>query len=109
VNVALLEPEGTVTEAGTVIDELFDERATLAPVVPLRVTVHVLELSELTIAGEHARLLTVKGELTPTEPPVAVTETASPPLDAPKALVTPIVDVLAAADMVTETFATTPF
>jgi hypothetical protein len=81
------------------------------PAVPLRLTVHVLELPGPSVFGVQLRPLIVNcaTPLTAIEPPVGVTETPSPARDAPNALVSPSVEApVAAADMVTETVATMP-
>ena len=86
VKVALLDPEATVTEAGTVSAELLEDSATLAPVVPLRLTVHVLEPPDPTGFGVHVKLLTVNDPTDPAtmiDPPDSLVETASPAGDAP--------------------------
>lgn len=108
VNVALADPAATLTEAGTVIDVLLDDNATVAPVVPLRPTVQILDPPEPTVAGEHAKLLIVNEPAATTEPPAPVTEMLLALGPAPMALVMPIADVPAAGDVVTRTVATTP-
>ena len=58
VNVALEAPAGTVTDAGTLTEALFDERATTEPLEGAGaeiVTVHVALAPEATVAGEHVR------------------------------------------------------
>jgi hypothetical protein len=113
VKVALLDPEATVTDVGTVMAVVLELRLTLTPpepAAPLRLTVQTLELPGPRELGVHARPVTVNADAaTEIEPPVAVTETPSPASDAPNALVSPIVVAPVAADMVTETVATTPF
>jgi hypothetical protein len=110
-NVAVADPEGTVTEAGTVIGDV-DVRATATPPVPaapLRPTVHVLEPPEPIVAGEHARVLTATPvEATVIDPPVAVNAMLFEPGSAPNTLVRPNVATPTADVMVTETVATTP-
>jgi hypothetical protein len=111
VNLPLLAPEGTVTDEGTVTIGVLLLSATLAPpvAVPLRFTVQTLELPGPSEVGVHPTLLIVNGApATTIEPPVAVTLIPSPARDASSALVNPIVVVPAVADMVIETFATTP-
>lgn len=112
VNVALLDPVATETDVGSVTIGLLELRLTLAPpvpAVPLRFTVQVLELPGPTEVGVHPRPVIVNGAITTgTDPPVAVTTTPSPARDAARALVTPIVVVPRAADIVTETVATIP-
>lgn len=110
-NVALLDPEATFTDAGTVTMVVLELMPTLtppAPAAPLRLTVQTLELPGPSELGTHARPLTVSGAPTVIDPPVAVTGTPSPPGDAPSALVSPIVVVPKTADIVTETVATMP-
>ena len=56
VNGADEEPAGIVTEAGNVTTMLLSERLTIAPpegAGPERVTVQVLEVPPVTVAGEH--------------------------------------------------------
>jgi hypothetical protein len=110
VNKALLEPEATTTDAGTLTGPM-EESATVAapaPVAPLRFTVHVLSPPGPIEVGVQARLLMVNGATTETEPPVAVTGTADDAADAPNALVIPKVEVPRVAFIETETFATVP-
>jgi hypothetical protein len=60
VNVVELEPAGTVTDAGTVSDELLEVRLTAAPPVgasPVRIRVHVVDPAGARLAGRQAREL----------------------------------------------------
>ncbi len=112
VNTALLDPAAIVTVAGKLIIavvEIMLTTAPLGPALPLRLTVHAVELAGPSEAGEHAMLL-IAGAAPPTEtePPAALTETPSPAGDAPRALITPIAAVVEPADRVAETVATTP-
>ena len=62
VNVALLLPDGTVTDAGTVAFELFEDRVTTSPpepASPLRVTVPVEVVPPRTVVGLTETLETV--------------------------------------------------
>jgi hypothetical protein len=106
--VTVVVPAATVTDAGTVSEELFEASVTLEPAVPLRVTVQTLEPPGPTEIGAHLRVLIVNGATTEMEPPVAVTDTPPALEDAPSTLVSPIVEVPVAADIVTETIATVP-
>ena len=111
VNVALLDPEAIMTDAGTVMVGVFELRPTLTPpepAMPLRLAVQTLELPGASEFGTHARLLIVNGATTEIEPPVAVIETPAAVEDAPSALATPIVAVPTVADIETETVATDP-
>jgi hypothetical protein len=57
---------GTVTDVGTLRDALLLESATALPLVGaawLRVTVHVLDAPELTLAGLQARVETIAGAI----------------------------------------------
>lgn len=111
VNIALLDPEATVTDVGTVMMGLLELRPTLTPpepAVPLRLTAQTLELPGPSELGTQPRPLTIGAATTVIDPPVAVTVTPSPAGDAPSALVTPIVAPSALTDTVTETVATTP-
>jgi hypothetical protein len=75
-NVPLTEPEGIVTEAGTVRLAELELRPMAPPPDPGRVTVHVLELPGTKVPGLHAMELIAVA--TPTVPPVPVTAMASP-------------------------------
>jgi len=59
VKLAVEVPPGMVTEAGTLTHVLFDERATIEPLVGAGeeiVTVQVPLAPEATVAGEHCRV-----------------------------------------------------
>ena len=110
VNEALLEPEATTTDAGTLTGPI-EESPTVAPptpAAPLRFTVQVLDPPGPIEVGVQARLLMVNGATTETEPPVAVTGTADDAADAPNALVIPKVEVPRTVAIETETLATVP-
>jgi hypothetical protein len=70
VNVPIVEPLATVTEAGTVKALLFDERVTIAPPVPAvcaSCTPHVVEVLEVSVVVTHPRSeIVVPGALTTT-------------------------------------------
>jgi hypothetical protein len=107
-NVAVVEPLPTVTDAGTGKLLELEDRFTVAPVGPLTVTVHVLVVPGPIVAGRQEMPLTVTGGvLTLTVPPVAVAVIPLPLADAPKALVSPMAAPLL-PDNVTATVATTP-
>lgn len=107
-NVALVEPFGTVTDAGAGRFPEFDERFTVAPVAPLSVTVQLLVAPGASVEGEHPKLLTPSEDaLTPTVPPVPVTVNPVPVAEAPCELLTAIAAALLPAK-VTVTVATTP-
>jgi hypothetical protein len=107
-NVALADPTGTVTVAGTVRLAELDFRLTVAPVMALTVTVHELEALGAKVVGAHARLLSVMaGAVTPIVPPVAVTAIGSPAAVEPIAFVRLTVAPLL-PDRVTLTVATLP-
>jgi len=110
-NVALLPPAGTVTAAGTVsaAAELLSATETSEVPGPLSVTVHRLACALVKVAGEQTKVRKTMGAATVTVPEVAVTATAVPAGDAPKAFVTPMVVFPAPAAKVTVTIATTPF
>jgi len=109
VKVALLDPEATVTDAGTVRVDVFELKPTLAPpegAVPLRLTVQELELDGPRDAGEQVTPVNVGS--TVIEPPVAVIEIPVPAADAPTGLAIPIAALVAPLTMVAETVATVP-
>jgi hypothetical protein len=67
------------------------------------VTVHVAELFDESVPGEHDNAVTVggmTGGATEIDPPEPVTATDNPEADAPRALVTPTVALAAVADSV---------
>ncbi len=92
VNVAVVEPLGTLTTAGTLRSPEVDARLTLTPVEVLTVTVHVLDAPGARFAGMHARLL-MAGR-TPTEPPVPVIPMPLPAAEAASGLLTAIAAAL---------------
>jgi len=83
VKFALVAPAPTITEAGTVSDGLFDERATDPPparAAEVSITVQVVVAVDITGLGEHEMLETAGSGVTVTEAAalpfrVAVTET----------------------------------
>jgi hypothetical protein len=110
VKVAEVDPAATVTEAGTLTDPL-EVRFTAAPPVPalvLSVTVQLLELPGPRVLGLQTTPVTVGGEATTMDPPVAVMVLAMAVGEAPKAL-TLIAVVPTLLDIETENVATTPF
>lgn len=115
VKVAVVAPEATVTEAGTLTAALLLESDTTAPPVGAAcviVTVQVDVLPELTVAGLQPTLLrlVVEPPLTAILPPVPVAEMAAPLAAPAETLVTPMFTVPdAVPDRVTFTTATTPF
>ena len=108
INVPLTEPEGIVSEAGTVRLVELEVRPMVPPPEPLRVTVQVLEALGAKDAGVHAMELT---ELTTaptlTVPPVPDTGIESPVGEAP--ILVRVTGRLPLPDGVTDTVATTPF
>ena len=105
--VAVVDPEATLTEAGTVRLAELEDRFTVAPDEALTVTVQVLDPPGDKLAGVHTRLLTVTGvTAVVTVPPVPVIEMPVPEGAAPSTLVTPMDAVL--PESVTATVATTP-
>jgi hypothetical protein len=115
VKVAVVAPEATVTEAGTLTAALLLESDTTAPPLGAAcdiVTVHVDVLPELTVAGLQPTLLrlVVEPPLTAILPPVPVAEMPVPLAAPAETLVTPMFTVPdAVPERVTLTTATTPF
>ena len=113
VNVVLVAPAATVTDAGTLNAPLLLESATAAP--PLGApcvseTVQVDVPAEFTVVGLQLRLLMFTGLRTATLPPLPLTVRAVPLGEAPSVFVSPIGTVpVAAPDSVTLTTATVPF
>ena len=111
VNVVLVLPEGTVTDAGTtklVVLELSVTATPLLPAAELRFTVHVAEVPALIEVGLHESKLTVTGGPTVTVPPVPVAVMEAPAGEAPKALLSPIEAFPAPAVSAAVTTAITP-
>ena len=107
-NVALADPEGTVTDAWTGRFAELDARLTVGPLEALTVTVHVLDAPGDNIDGEHTMLLIVGTETGPdTVPPVVTIVIPSPAVEAPKPFARPIVAELV-PESVTVTVATIP-
>lgn len=93
--VALVAPVGTVTAAGSVKFGELDVNVTVAPLVALIVTVHVLVPPAIKVAGEHEILLMVAvGAVALTVPPVPVNGMAVPSGAAPSPLIMPIAALL---------------
>ncbi len=113
VNVALVAPAGTVTDAGTVVSGLLLESvATIPPVGAawLRVTVQVEEPAVVSAAGLQFRLLMLTGTPTVMLPPVALEAMLVPVDDAAETadtLIGIVPDAL--ADRVTLIVASVPF
>src|SRR5579872_3320103 len=106
--VALLDPAGTLTEAGTVRFAELDDRLTVAPADVLTVTVHVLDPPGDKLAGVQLTALTAGADRgTLTVPPALVIVIPLPAADAPRGLMTLIVAAVLPAS-VTVTVATTP-
>jgi hypothetical protein len=110
VNVPLLDPAATVTDAGT---ERFAEpelRLTVAPpkpAVPLRLTRQLVEAPGANELAVHPRLMGASTLRVPTAPSVPAIGIALPSADAPMASGNPTVTP-ALPDRVTATWATTP-
>jgi hypothetical protein len=104
-NVPLTEPEGIVTEAGTVRLAELELRPMAPPPDPLRVTVHVLEVPGVKVPGLHAMELSATA--TPTVPPVPVIAIASPAGETPR-LLPMVIGTVLLPDGVTDRVATTP-
>ncbi len=105
---ALADPDGIVTEPGTVRFAELDVRLTVAPLEALTVTVHVLDAPGDKVAGTHPTLLTVVPAVARlTVPPVLVMVMPLPVGEAPRPLTRPIVAPLA-PDSVTATVAIIP-
>ena len=109
--VVAVEPEGTVTEPGTVSSELLLESETESPPAPaarFSVTVQSELADDVSEVGLHERVLMVAG-VAVIVPPVAVSPMKRPLVSTPIALVTPTGTLVADDDTVTATTATTPF
>jgi hypothetical protein len=106
-NDPLPEPEGIVSEAGTVRLGELELRLTVPPPDPLRTTVHVLEALGAKVPGLHAMELIPAPAATLTMPPVPVTAIASPVNEAPTLLPMAIGTALL-PDGVTDRVAMTP-
>lgn len=109
---ALFDPAGTVTDAGTVRFVELELRATAAPAGPLapfRLTVQDALAEGPKDAGLQETELTVGEEETVIEPPVAEVDKLRPAEDAADTLVTPIDEVAAFAVRVKLATAATPF
>ena len=113
VNVAVVAPGATVTEAGTLTGALFLERDMSAPAPEaacVMVTVHVDVLPEFTLAGLHDTLLRLAARITEMLPAVPVSETPVPSGAAAETFVTATFSVpVAPLARVTLTIATVPF
>lgn len=113
--VAVLDPDGAVTDPGTVRAPELDVSATTAPPAAaeaLRFTVQVVDPPEPIEAGAHDRDVTLNGAgpwATVMLPPVAETANGAPAGDAASALPTPTVTFVALGVSVTVTTAATPF
>jgi hypothetical protein len=112
VNVAVVLPDPTVTEAGTVSAVALPERETTAPPAgagAIRETVHVDEPPVPRDAGAQFKALRLGGAAAVTVPPTPLMGSEVPPAVTPNVFVTLIV-VLANPDaIVTLTTAATPF
>jgi hypothetical protein len=105
-------PTGTVTKEGTVRTVLLSPSTITTPPVgagPLRLTVHVDEASELSWLGLQLNDVRLSGAADVIVPPVAVVGIGAPVVDVLTAFVTPIVVLVALAEIVTLTTAITPF
>lgn len=114
VNVAVVAPEDTVAEAGTLkAVVLLLESETVAPGAPaawFKVTVHDVVPGALTVVGLQVRLLTVTGTGTVILPPVPVSVRGIPAGEDATVLPTPMGMVPeAVAAKVTFTTAAVPF
>jgi hypothetical protein len=112
VNVAVVNPALTVTEAGTVTEALLLDRLTLAPpagAAAVRVTVQVLVPGVTTEAGVQLRLAGC-GRVMVTVPPAVITAIGSPPGVVPSAPAICTVDdvLLVVGETVNVAVATTP-
>jgi hypothetical protein len=110
VNVAVVAPAATETDAGTVANALLLESATVPPPVRDRVTVHVLAVPELKEDGAQLKPVTFGTAADVTVPPVPVSARDCPSGDAAMVSAIPSMTVLDAdGDSVTVMEATTPF
>jgi hypothetical protein len=110
--IAVLAPEATETDAGTVTSALLLESATVPPLDPESETVQVLEAPELNDDGVQAKPVTIgnptEGDVT--VPPVPLRSRACPSGEAEMVSVIPNAVVAPAeGDSVTLITATTPF
>ena len=112
VKVAEEFPAGTATKEGTVRTVLLSPSTITTPPVgagPLRPTVHVDEASELSWVGLQLNVVRLSGARDVIVPPVALVGIGAPVVDVLTAFVTPIVVLVAFAEIVTLTTANTPF
>jgi hypothetical protein len=114
VKVAVVLPDPTVTEAGTLNAAALSDSATTAPPAGAGVfseTVHVDDPPVLSDAGAQLRALRVgRGDATVvTVPPVPVSDSGLPKASTPNIFVTLIGVLTAPEAIVTLTTATTPF
>ena len=113
VKVAVVAPDATVTEAGTLAAPLLLDSETTAPPPDagcVMVTVHEELLPELTVVGLQETLLRLVGRMTAMLPPVPVAATLPALADVATTFVTAIFSVpVAPAESVAFTTATAPF
>jgi hypothetical protein len=104
-NAPVTEPEGIVSEAGTMRLAELEFRPTIPPPDPLRITVQVLEALGAEVPGLHVMELI---ELTIlTVPPVPVIAIASPVSEPPRLLLI-VIGTTLFPDRVNDRTATTP-
>ena len=110
-NVAVVLPDATVTEAGTVSDATLADSATVTPPLPDTVTVQVDEPPELRDAGAQLSAVGVGDEAatTVTVPPTPFAGRPAPAAVTPNVLVGLMVALDTPEASVTLTRATTPF
>jgi hypothetical protein len=107
-NVPLVEPGGTVSEAGTVRLVELELRAMVPPAVPVRTRVQVLEaLGAIAFGLQESELIAVAPVATLIVPPVAPTVIESPAGDAPRLLLI-VSGTSVPPERVTDTLAITP-
>jgi hypothetical protein len=104
-NVPVTEPQGIVSEVGTMRSAELEFRPTVPPPDPLRITVQVLEALGAEVPGMHVMELIKLTILT--VPPVPVMATASPVSEAPKLLLM-VIGTTLLPDRVTDRTAITP-
>jgi hypothetical protein len=104
-NVPLPEPEGIVSDVGTVRLLELEFRPMVPPPDPLRITVQVLAALGAKVPGLHAKELIAAATLTVL--PVPVTAIAPPVGEAPRLLLT-VTGTALLPDRVTDRVATTP-
>jgi hypothetical protein len=113
VKFAVVAPDATVTEPGTVAAPLLVDSDITAPAPEagcVIVTVHEDVLPEATLVGLHERLLRLVGRMTEMLPPAPPAEIEEPVVEVATTFVTAILTVpVAPADNVAFTTATTPF